>query len=269
VPGTDPAPSVVRFWPGTEEFGVVVGVTTRHGGVSHPPYDTLNLSFSVGDRPEDVAANRARAAEAFGVALGTFVFARQVHGTSVAYVGADDAGRGTRGPDGAVADTDVLVTTASDVTLALLMADCVTVALVDPAAHVLAAAHAGWRGTASGVIAAAVRAMAGYGARPERVRAYVAPAVAPERYQVGPEVVNALARAVAPAPLDAGVVVRPDPPDRARLDLVAANRQQLVAAGVRPEHVFDSGTTTADPAYFSDRAARPCGRFALLARLRS
>lgn len=264
MPGTDPAPSVVRFWPGTEEFGVAVGVTTRHGGVSHPPYDTLNLSFSVGDRPEDVATNRARAAEAFGVALGTFVFARQVHGSQVAYVGADDAGRGTSGPDGAVADTDVLVTTTSGVTLALLMADCVTVALVDPAAHVLAAAHAGWRGTASGVIAAALRAMAGHGAQPERVRAYVAPAVAPERYQVGPEVVDALARAVAPAPLDADVL-RLDPPDRARLDLVAANRQQLVAAGVRPEHVSGSGTTTADPAYFSDRAERPCGRFALLA----
>jgi hypothetical protein len=259
---------VVRFWPGTEEFGAAVGVTTRHGGVSHQPYDTLNLSFSVGDRPEDVAANRARAAEAFGVALGTLVFARQVHGAHAAYVGANDAGRGTNGPDGAVADTDVLVTTTSGVTLALLMADCVCVALVDPAARVLAAAHAGWRGTASGVIAAALRAMALHGARPERVRVYVAPAVAPERYQVGPEVVDALARAVAPAPLDAGVV-RPDPPDRARLDLVAANRQQLVAAGVRPEHVFDSGTTTADPAFFSDRAARPCGRFALLARFMS
>ena len=103
--------------------------------------------------------------------------------------------------------------------------------------------------------------MAQRGAQPEQVRAFLGPAVAPDRYEVGREVVDALAQAVAPAPLVAAVV-RPN----VRVDLVAANRQQLTAAGLRPEHVLDSGTTTADPSFFSDRAARPCGRFGLLAR---
>jgi YfiH family protein len=270
VPGPDPSPPVVRLWPESEERGVALGVTTRHGGLSRPPYDSLNLSFRVGDRPEDVAVNRARAAEAFGVPPGTLVFAEQVHGISVTQVGAPHAGRGVGPLDDPLPATDGLVTTTPAVTLVILVADCLPLALVDPAAHVLAAVHAGWRGAAAGVVPAALRAMADRGAHPARVRAYLGPAVAPERYQVGPEVVDALARAVAPAPLQAGVA-RPDgsEPGRILVDLVAAVRQQLAAAGLRPEHVCDSGTTTADPSFFSDRAARPCGRFALLARLMS
>ena len=269
MPAADPEPpSIACFWSGAEELGLAVGVTTRWGGVSRPPYDTLNLGLHVGDRPEDVIRNRTRAAEAFGVQPGTLVFAEQVHGAHAMEVGAHDSGRGVASLDDALPATDVLVTTTSAVTLAILVADCVPIALVDPAAHVLAAVHAGWRGTAAGAVPAALRVMADCGAKPERIHAYVAPAIAPARYQVGPEVVDALARAVAPAPLHAAVV-RPDPPHRARVDLVAANRQQLVAGGVRPEHLHDSGTTTADPAFFSDRAARPCGRFALLARFMS
>jgi purine-nucleoside/S-methyl-5'-thioadenosine phosphorylase / adenosine deaminase len=261
-------PSLVCFWSGADQLGLAVGVTTRWGGVSRPPYDTLNLGLHVGDRSEDVVRNRTRAAEAFGVPPGTLVFAEQVHGAHATEVGPDDAGRGVASLDDAVPATDVLVTTSPAVTLAILVADCVPIALVDPAAHVLATVHAGWRGTAAGVVPAALRAMAACGAQTERIHAYTAPAVAPERYQVGPEVVDALARAVAPAPLHA-TVVRPDPSGRARVDLVAANRQQLVAGGVRPTHVHNSGTTTADPDFFSDRAARPCGRFALLARFMS
>jgi YfiH family protein len=260
------APAPLRFWPESQALGAAVSVTTRHGGVSRPPYDFLNLGLHVGDSPERVAVNRARAAQAFGVPLRTMVFAQQVHGAGATQVGADDAGRGVAGLEDAVPATDALVTIAPAVTLVILVADCVPLALVDPAAHVLAAVHAGWRGTAAGVVPAALRAMAEHGARPERVHAYLGPAVAPERYQVDRPVVDALARAVAPAALGNGIV-RSDGGGRARVDLVAANRQQLLGAGVRPEHVFESGTTTADPSFFSDRAARPCGRFALLARL--
>jgi polyphenol oxidase len=261
---------VRRFWPESEELGVTLGLTTRLGGVSLPPYDSLNLSFRMGDRPEDVAVNRTRAAEAFGVPLGTLVFADQVHGREVTEVGASDAGRGVGALDDPLPATDALVTATPAVTLVILVADCLPLALFDPDAHILAAVHAGWRSAAAGIVPTALRAMAAHGARPERLRAYLGPAVAPERYQVGPEVVDALAGAVAPAALDGGVA-RPDrdEPGHARVDLVAAVRQQLAAAGLRAEHVLDSGTTTADPSFFSDRAARPCGRFALLARLMS
>jgi copper oxidase (laccase) domain-containing protein len=103
------------------------------------------------------------------------------------------------------------------------------------------------------------------GARPERVRAFLGPAVAPERYQVGTEVWRAISDAAGPG-VDAGVA-RPEGQGHWLVDLVAANRQQLLGVGLRPEHIVDSGTTTADAAFFSDRAERPCGRFALMARL--
>ena len=261
---------VRRFWPEAEELGAALAVTTRHGGVSARPYDSLNLSYRVGDRPEHVAANRARIAEAFGVTLGSLVFADQVHGTNVTEVGAQDAGRGVGELDDPLPTTDALVTATSAVTLVILVADCLPLALLDPEARVLGAVHAGWRGAAAGIVPATLRAMTALGAQPARVRAYFGPAVAPARYQVGPEVVDALARAVAPAPLDPRVA-QPDDgaPGRAHVDLPAAVRQQLRVGGVRAAHVVDSGTTTADLSFFSDRAARPCGRFALLARLMS
>ncbi len=104
------------------------------------------------------------------------------------------------------------------------------------------------------------------GARPGRVRVFLGPAVHRDRYQVSDEVVRALSDAVHPAALDRAVA-RPDGPGHWLVDLVAANRQQLLAGGVRADHILDCGATTADEDFFSDRARRPCGRFALLARL--
>ena len=158
------------------------------------------------------------------------VFARQVHGTAAALVGPEDRGRGTLSEDDAVADTDILVTAAPGVTLAILVADCVPLALVDPEAGVLAAVHAGWRGTAAGAVGHALHAMEDCGGRAGRVRAFLGPAVHPDRYQVSDEVQRALSEAVRPAAPDAAVA-RPDGPGHWLVDLVAANRQQLLAGG--------------------------------------
>lgn len=253
-------------WGDASSVGADVAVTTRAGGVSAAPYDTLNLGLHVGDDAGDVVANRERAAGAFGVGLDALVFARQVHGAAAVVVGGDDAGRGARAEDDAVAGADVLVTATPGVTLVILVADCVPLALVDPLAQVLAVVHAGWRGTAAGVVGAALDAMSAVGGDAARVRAWVGPGVAAERYQVTDEVRDALAGAAGPAALDGGVA-RPDGPGHWLVDLAAANRQQLRARGVADERVSDCRVTTADERFFSDRAARPCGRFALLARL--
>jgi YfiH family protein len=253
-------------WGDTATAGADVAVTTRLGGVSAPPYDTLNLGLHVGDDAGDVVENRRRAAGSFGAGLGELVFARQVHGAVAVFVDGPDAGRGARAEDDAVADADVLVTSTPGVTLVMLVADCVPLALVDPAAQVLAVVHAGWRGTAAGVVGAALDAMAERGAEVARVRAWVGPGVAAAGYQVTDEVRDGLAGAVRPDPLDAGVA-EPDGPGHWLVDLAAANRQQLQARGVAGARIYDCGVTTADERFFSDRAARPCGRFALLARL--
>ena len=264
-PVPEPEVPLVR-WAEAGALGADVAVTTRHGGASRPPYDSLNLGLHVGDDDDTVVANRRRAARAFGAELDQLVFARQVHGARVTTVSGADGGRGATTHDDTVAEADVLVTVESGVTLVIMVADCVPIALVDPVARVLGAVHAGWRGTAAGVSGAALEAMADLGARREEIRAFVGPAVASERYQVTDEVAQALAGAVVPVALDPGVA-RPDGPGHWLVDLAAANRQQLRLGGVTEERISGCGLSTADERFFSDRAARPCGRFALLARL--
>ena len=166
--------------------GAEVMVTTRHGGVSTGPYATLNLSFSVGDDPAAVLENRHRVAAALGADLADFVFARQVHGGQAQVVSAAQRGRGTLGVEDAIGQVDALVTRDPGTVLAILVGDCVPIVLYDPVAHVLAAVHAGWRGTVAGVSQAALAAMATLGSRPADVLAGIGPAIAPDRRRPGP-----------------------------------------------------------------------------------
>jgi polyphenol oxidase len=257
----------VKFltWPELEGSGVDARITARAGGVSSGPYQSLNMSFAVGDERVSVVENRRRAAAAFGARLDEFVFARQVHGAGVRVVGAPDRGSGTLTPDDAIPDVDALVTTSPEVVLAILTADCVPVVLHDPVAGVLACVHSGWRGTVARVAAAAVSAMRQLGSDPADIVAGIGPAIDPARYQVGPEVHAAVAEAFGPA---AGSCIRPDTGKDGRwlLDLWAANRKVLSDAGLGEENIHVTSIPTGGD-FFSDRAERPCGRLALLARL--
>ena len=257
-------------WPALEASGVDAAVTARSGGVSPGPYASLNLSLSVGDDPANVLENRRRLAAGFGARLADFVFAGQVHGAGVRVVSEADRGSGAFSLEDTIPATDALVTSAPGVVLAILTADCVPIVLHDPVVGVLACVHAGWRGTVARVSAAAVAAMQDLGSRPADVIAGIGPAIAPARYQVGPDVHQAVTQAFSPAPF-----IQPDSvPDRWRLDLWAANRFVLTEAGVPdPQiHVTDTPTGPTEPpgpSFFSDRTARPCGRLALIARLRT
>ncbi len=243
---------------------VDAAVTTREGGVSSGPYASLNLSLGVGDDPTRVVENRQRAAAALGLTLDDMVFCHQTHGRDVAVVDADHRARGTRSADDAVS-CDAVVTSTPGVGLAVMVGDCVPLVLYDPGAHVVAAVHAGWRGTVQRVSEAAVEAMTGLGADPARIVAGIGPAITAERYQVGDEVADA-ARQCFDGDVDG--VVRSDGTGRWTFDLWAANRRILVEAGVPPGNVEVSpiGTGPGTP-FFSDRQARPCGRFAAMARL--
>jgi copper oxidase (laccase) domain-containing protein len=145
----------------------------------------------------------------------------------------------------------------------------VPIVLHDPVAGVLACVHAGWRGTVAGVTAAVLAAMQRLGARPSDVIAGIGPAIGADRYQVGPDVHEAVTRTFG---LAAAGFIRPDPsaPGRWLLDLWAANRHALCQAGVPGPriHTTDIPTGPGPGHFFSDRTARPCGRLALVARLR-
>ena len=265
----------VLTWPAFDAFGVDVLVTTRHGGVSAGPYASLNLSFNVGDEPGAVLENRRRAAAALGARLEDVVVAEQVHGAVATVVGAADRGRGVRPGAAAVPGADALATADPGTTLAMLAADCVLVVLYDPVAHVLACAHAGWRGTVAGAPASAVAAMRSLGSRPADVIAGLGPAIAVDRYQVGAEVADAVGRAFAGR---APGVLRATGPGQWQLDMWAANRLVLQDAGVRAAQIHVASVPTGPPGpgtpaapdggwFFSHRSEKPCGRFAALARL--
>jgi hypothetical protein len=149
----------------------------RHGGVSAAPYGSLNLGGHVGDDPEAVAENRRLAAKSLGMAPGSVVYMRQVHGAGVAVV---------RGPwpGGVSPEVDAIVTDRPGTVLAVLVADCTPVLLADPVAGVVAAAHAGRPGMAAGVVPATVAAMRALGAEPSRMLAYTGPAVCGACYEV-------------------------------------------------------------------------------------
>jgi hypothetical protein len=259
-------------WPALDASGVTAAVTARDGGVSGGPYATLNLSLSVGDEPSRVLENRRRLAAALGASLDDFVFARQVHGAGVRVVTGADRGNGAFSLDDAIESVDALVTATPGVTLAILTADCLPIVLHDPAAGVLACVHAGWRGTVAGVAAATVTAMKDLGSRPSDLVAGLGPAIDGNRYQVGPDVHEAVTAAFGAA---AAAFLQPDRrpgavpkgQDRWLLDLSAANRHALLEAGVPDARIHASTIPTGTGAFFSDRAARPCGRLALVARL--
>ena len=271
----------VLTWPAFDPLPVEAMVTTRHGGVSAGSYATLNLSFAVGDEAANVRENRRRAAAALGADLADFVFAAQVHGSRAEVVSAADRGRGTLAVGDAVGPADALVTATPGTVLAILVADCVPIILYDPAAHVLACVHAGWRGTVARTAQAALAAMCSLGTRPEDVIAGIGPSVAVASYQVGEEVAAAARdafgeKAAGAAQDDSGqqaqALLCPAPtggPGQWLFDLPAANRHILRAAGVPDGQIHVAATPTGpDPGlFFSHRAERPCGRFALAARL--
>lgn len=254
----------VLTWGALEALPVEAFVTARGGGVSSGAYESLNMSLAVRDDPGAVLENRRRVAAALGVDPGDFVFSRQVHGAAVLVVTAADRGTGAFAVDESVPEADVLVTADPGVVLAILTADCVPIVLYDPEAHVLACVHAGWRGTVARACAAAVTAMAGLGARPAGIVAGIGPAIGADRYQVGAEVAAA---AEAEFGAGAGAVIRPDGTGRWLFDLIAANRLVLREAGLADGNVHVAPYATGGGLFFSDRAARPCGRLALVARL--
>lgn len=257
----------VLAWPAFDGLDLDVLVTTRNGGVSRGAYQSLNLGLHVGDDDEAVLENRRRAAAALGAGLGDMVFCNQAHDRNVHVVTVSDRGRGSQSLDDAIAATDALVTTEPGIVLVVMVADCVPVVLYDPAAHVLACAHAGWRGTVARASEEAVIAMRRLGSRPEDIVAGVGPAIAPDRYQVGEDVLEAARKCFGD---NWAEVIRPDGAGKWLFDLWTANQIVLREAGVRDEnvHVAALGTgASGQDLFFSDREVRPCGRFAAIARL--
>ncbi len=216
------------------------GFTTRGGGASPAPWDSLNLGGAVGDAPERVAENWRRLEAATGLG---FARVRQVHGVRVVRV--DAAGAPAE-------EADAVLSLRPRVAATVSVADCVPVLLADPDTGAVAAVHAGWRGTVAGAAAEGVRALArAAGARPARQLAAIGPSIGPCCYEVSAELASRFRAELGP-------VVREGPTPH--LDLWEANRRSLEAAGVDPGRVEVMGrcTACARDLFFSHR--RDAGR---------
>jgi len=216
--------------------------STRLGGVSEPPFDSLNLGLLTNDAPDAVTENRRRLAAALGFEPEQVVFARQVHGTRLIehpteFRGSFVRPERTKEPRNEPPEADGHVLRESGLAALVFTADCLPVAVAGPKG--VAMLHAGWRGLAGGIIAAGAEAV-------EATSAAIGPAIGPCCYEVGEEVLDAFAG------LGDGVVAG------RMLDLPEVARRQLAAAGV--ERIESAGLcTSCEPGlFFSHR--RDAGR---------
>ena len=243
---------ILPDWPAPA--GVRALSTQRPGGASTGPYASFNLGDHVGDAPEAVAENRRRLAAAAGLPAEP-LWLRQIHGANVADL---DAASVPSAP------ADAAFTRRRGRVCTILTADCLPVLLAAETGEWVAAAHAGWRGLAAGVIEAtvtAVRAAAGAAdLPPAKLLAWLGPAIGPRHFEVGAEVREALLAA------DAGAEAAFVPNARGRFmaDLAQLTRRRLAALGI--DRIYGGNECTFEDAehYFSHRRDGVTGRQATL-----
>lgn len=217
-----PASWIRPAWPAPANVRAVI--TTREGGASRGPYESLNLALHVGDQAADVVQNRARLAGAIGCDQGAFCWLQQVHGNRVI-----DADAG-----GSLPEADGAFSTIPGRVCVVMTADCLPVLLCDRAGHRVAAVHAGWRGLANGVLESAVACFDDA----SQVIAWLGPAIGPDAFEVGAEVREQFCAGGPGA--DGAFRARPE--NKFLADIYLLARQRLKAAGV--EAVYGGGYCT-------------------------
>jgi hypothetical protein len=225
--------------------GIRHGFFTREGGVSGGLYESLNGGTGSNDDAAPVTENRARMAAALGVAPDRFLTAYQIHSPQV--VVAEAAWSSDARPR-----ADAIVTRMRALAIGVSTADCGPVLLADPDAHVIGAAHAGWRGALGGVVEATTGAMVALGASRGTIRAALGPLIRQPNYEVGPDLI---ARFSAEDPASSRFFAPATRNGHAMFDLGGYIGARLTRAGIR--QVQDLGLCTyADPArFFSFRRA--------------
>ncbi len=220
--------------------GIPHGFSTRLGGVSPAPWDSLNLRRDQGDGPEALMENYRRLLGALEMDLNQSVMSYQVHGAAVRVCTREDAGKGLFRERGFVADG--LVTDVPGMPLMVFSADCGTILLHDPVTGAVGAVHAGWRGCAAGIPAQAVETMVrAYGTNPADVRAALGPCIQSCCFETDADV---------PAAMEAALGAKARSYFQRRgpkwhVDLSGLNIQWLLDAGVLPRHIENSGLCSA------------------------
>jgi len=220
--------------------------TTRRGGVSAGPFLSLNLGDHVGDDPSAVAENRRRLAVVAGLPCEP-AWLRQVHGVNVV----------TLAPGTAGGAADAAIAREPGVVCAVLTADCLPVLFTNRQGSAVAAAHAGWRGLADGILEAVIEHM---GEAPSELLAWIGPGIGPAVFEVGPEVREHFVAADSRS----ADHFQPGTGDRYFADLPQLARQRLSRVGVATVYGGDRCTFDETENFFSHRRDGRCGRMASL-----
>jgi YfiH family protein len=203
----------------------VAGFTTRHEGVSRPPYNSLNLGSNTLDSPHSVEGNRSLLARSVGATLDRFLTVTQVHGTDLLVIDAPN-------PEFShflKLECDGIVTDQPGIMIAVCVADCVPILLHDPVKGVVAALHAGWQGTVGNIAGKGVEAMKSmFGCNPKDILAAIGPSISACCYEVDAPVRDAFKKAGAAWDL----YTEEHGEGKWMLNLAAANRQLLIDAGL-------------------------------------
>jgi len=283
---------------------IVHGVFTRHGGYSAGSYTGLNVSFGVGDEPESAIRNRLLVLETLGLENRPCATLWQVHGADVAILDPENEvwddwrsdwpyrsysvdGRKLQWTFKARRKADAILTRQRGIPLVLSFADCVPIVLYDPVQHVIGIAHGGWRGTARGVALAAIETMRSrFDSQPRDIRASLAPSIGPCCYEVSEDVRALFLGQEAFPDIPTGEHYRGAVRESAafsmkqradrlaptlHLDLWETNRNQLLMAGLLPEHIElpDLCTSCRTDLFFSHRAEQgKTGRFPVVITLK-
>jgi len=239
-----------------DQFKILNAAITRQGGVSPSPWKSLNLGGTVGDKSERVAENRQIVNNSFGIDQTKIFDVWQVHGTDVVCT------REPRQPNTPYQKADAILTDQPGIWLLMRFADCVPVLLYDPVRRVIGIAHAGWKGTAFGVVGKAVQQMVeSYGVNPCDIRAAIGPSIGPDHYRIGQDVIDEMHHWLGPTADRFLFSVN----SSVHLDLWASNQWILQQAGV--EFIENPGICTACHLedWFSHRAEHgKTGRFGIL-----
>ncbi|MBL7888836.1 MAG: peptidoglycan editing factor PgeF [Bacteroidia bacterium] len=216
---------------------VIAAQSTRDGGVSPAPFNSLNLGLSVNDLPENVMKNRALFFNSLGIELNQLSISKQVHGAAILHAGKPQI---TEGYDAQISNTKGLF-------LVVSVADCTPILIHDEKENAVAAIHAGWRGTVSNIVGNTLAKMkATFGTEGKNCKAFIGACIDYEQFEVGEEVAAHFDSAF--KRFDAGK-------QKYFVNLKAANREQLLRFGVPPENIEISNYCTAanNDLFFSHR----------------
>ncbi|MCI8506823.1 MAG: peptidoglycan editing factor PgeF [Lachnospiraceae bacterium] len=231
------------------------GFSTRLGGVSEGCLSSMNLGFSRGDERARVLENYRRMGRALSLPLERMVLSSQTHTTNVRVVTEEDGGSGISNPL-CYEDVDGLITNVRNLPLVTVYADCVPLYFVDPVHKAIGLSHSGWRGTVNRMGEVTLKAMEkAYGTRAWEVLACIGPSICRDCYEVSLDVAEAFRAAFGSV---AEMLLDEKPDGKFQLDLWEANRQILLGAGVREEHlsVTDICTCCNPELLFSHRASK-------------